>query len=101
MTIRSLPNLDGFLTPVGAPALHDERAWYATDDNTVLGIIVRDRIDNDFGFVVLAQDTVLTEAPSGGYGCVDSAVSHPTIDAAIIALHDAMRRYHGRARPTG
>ena len=40
--IRTLSNLDGYNVPMrGNPSLHEEQAWYATEDDRVLGIVVR------------------------------------------------------------
>jgi len=104
--IRTVPNLDGYDIPLrGDPRLHHEVAWYATVDDRVLGIVVRDRIDNDFGWVVLtrarkpdvALATGVTISPSA-YRCVDMETSHPSLAAATAALHQAMRAAGTRRR---
>jgi hypothetical protein len=34
----------------GNPFLHEEIMWYATEDDQVLGVVIRDRVDNDYGW---------------------------------------------------
>jgi hypothetical protein len=72
-------------------------AWYATTDDRVLGIIVRDRLDDDYGWVVLTRArewhrAVLTNLhiPPEVYRCVDTNTSHPSMVAATEELHRAM-----------
>jgi hypothetical protein len=68
--IKTLENLDAYRTGMrGSPRLHEEMAWYATEDDRVLGIIVRNRIDDDYGWVVLCRATewenvFLTDIPT-------------------------------------
>jgi hypothetical protein len=96
--IKTLTNLDGYRTGMrGFPQLHEETAWYATEDDRVLGIIVRDRIDDDYGSVVLTRATEWEDAfltnlstPPGVYRCVDMNTSHPSVAEAVEALHQAM-----------
>jgi hypothetical protein len=41
--IKTLENLDAYRTGVrGSPRLNEEMAWHATNDDRVLGIIVRE-----------------------------------------------------------
>src|SRR5262245_952608 len=39
--------------------LAEEMAWFATEDEAALGVLIRDRTDNDFGGVVMARDKLL------------------------------------------
>ena len=41
--------------PENYPPFYQELAWYATDDNTVLGVIVYDRLDRDYDWLVLPR----------------------------------------------
>jgi hypothetical protein len=99
MMIKTVPDLNGYdILMRGDPRLHHEVAWYTTVDDRVLGIVVRDRIDNDFGWVVLTRarepDVALATGatiPPSAYRCVDVETSYPSLDAAAAALHQAMR----------
>jgi hypothetical protein len=99
MMIKTVPSLDGYdILMRGDPRLHHEVAWYITVDDRVLGIVVRDRIDNDFGWVVLTRarepDVALATGatiPPSAYRCVDVETSYPSLDAAAAALHQTMR----------
>jgi hypothetical protein len=77
----------------GDRRLHDERVWYATADDRVIGAVVRDRIDDDYGWIMLESDE------DGTYLAVDVATSKPTQDAATTELHAAMRMHHAGTYP--
>jgi hypothetical protein len=73
ITIRTIRKND-FLVPwSGDPQLHEEVEWFAADGDRVLGVIVRDRVDDDYGFVVLSN------ADGGPFPCwaLDSPRSAP------------------------
>jgi hypothetical protein len=70
--------------------LRHELAWYATADDTVLGVV----LDLDEGYSWL----VLTESDQGqGFAAIDTGGSL-TEEDATAALHDAMRLAHGPGR---
>jgi hypothetical protein len=63
------------------------RAWYATDDNTILGVVLSARAsDHRYTWLVLTSEDGLTI----GIGSV-----RPTEEDATAGLHDAMRFAHG------
>jgi hypothetical protein len=62
--------------------------WYATGDDRVLGVVIRDRIDNDFGWVVLMRDRLVFRG-------VDVQTSRLTAELATEELHRAMRKLAG------
>jgi hypothetical protein len=68
----------------GHPDFHEEIMWYATDDDRVLGVVIRDRVDNDYSWVMLLRE--VGEAFKG----VDLATSRPDIETATKELHAAM-----------
>jgi hypothetical protein len=68
------------------PMLQEEIMWYATDDSRLLGVVVRDRQDNDFGWVILAQ------GPGVIYRGIDVATSRATVGIATAQLHAQMHR---------
>jgi len=59
----------------GNPMLHRELAWYATDDDAVIGVSDQD----------------------AGYTTADMGQSLATEDDATAALHDAMRSISGKS----
>jgi hypothetical protein len=91
--IKSVKKNGYFIPMSGDPRLHEELAWYATDDGSVLGVVIRDRIDHDFSWVVLTHSHM-----ADGYCAVDCAASLPSQDAAKEALHSAMERVRVQAR---
>jgi hypothetical protein len=44
-------------------------AWFATADDRLIGALIRDRVDNDYGWVLLARND------TGIYRCIDMAAS--------------------------
>jgi hypothetical protein len=70
-------------------ALHEELEWYAAggDPPPILGLVLRDKVDNDYSWVVLARGANLQ------YQAIDMAVSIPTCERAADALRSAMSRW--------
>ena len=69
----------------GDPRLHEELMWYATDDDRVLGVVIRDRVDNDYSWVLLMQEG------GGVFKGVDLNTSQPDVATATAELHAAMK----------
>jgi hypothetical protein len=63
-----------------------KRAWYATDDNTILGVVVG-LVGDGFTWAVLMES-------DAGLVTSDAGTSLSEEDATA-ALHDAMRLAHG------
>ena len=76
----------------GHPELHRELMWYATDDDTVLGVVVLDLVDKDYSWVVLTEND-----QGSGFTAIDIGASLLTEDDATAALHDAMRSISGKS----
>jgi hypothetical protein len=82
----------------GHPGLHQELAWFATDDDRVLGVVLRDRVDNDFSWVLMAHVDLIGrddyepdyETSASGFRTVTLTVSRPTQAVATKELHEAM-----------
>ena len=72
--------------PENYPPFYQELAWYATDDNTVLGVIVYDRLDRDYDWLVLTEND---QRP--GYTAIDFGHSLTNEALATQALHSAMQ----------
>ena len=74
------------------PRLHRELMWYASEDDTVLGVVVLDLVDKDYSWVVLTEND---QGP--GFSAIDLGTSLPSEDDATAALHDAMRSIRGKS----
>jgi hypothetical protein len=74
----------GICSPQQHHAVYEEMAWFALGNN-VLGGLIRDCIDNDYGGIVLTPDDL------GRYRFVDVVHSFPTPDEATVRLYAAMR----------
>jgi hypothetical protein len=68
---------------VGA-LITEEKEWYASSPPVTLGAILLDRIDDDWGFVVLSPDE------HGDFRAVDTGAIFKDIDSARDALRIAM-----------
>jgi hypothetical protein len=75
-----------FNIPDEMAAAWHERAWYATDDNTILGVVLSARAGDRYSWLVLTGEDGLAI----GIGLV-----RRTEEDATAALHDAMRFAHG------
>lgn len=65
----------------------EEREWYSDQDENVLGIVLLDKIDHDWSYVVLGRDELAR------FSAIHQDVSYPTVDKAREALHTQMLEY--------
>ena len=73
--------------------LHRELAWYATDDDAVIGVVILDLAYKDYSWAMLTQSD-----QAAGYTTADMGQSPlPTEEDATAALHDAMRSISGKS----
>lgn len=87
--IKPVADPSAYRVPLGNPGLHQELAWFATVDDRILGVLVRDVIDQDFGWVALAQDHVIDR-----YRAIDLVTSwSSSAEAALEELQCAMRKW--------
>lgn len=91
--IRPLPRdkFDAYVAATRLPG-HEvfarEMAWFATAGDKVIGAVVTDTTDHDWGYVVMSR----LPSPGQGYQFVDAACSFPTREKATEALTQAMWR---------
>jgi len=69
----------GFAVPDPNP-ISEEHGWFSDETGTFLGVIIRDKIDNDWGYVVLARDQYFQ------FRAIKVESSLPTRDQARIEL---------------
>jgi hypothetical protein len=74
----------GHLRSRGADRMYDEVSWLATIDRKVLGLVIRDRYDGDFGWVLFLRH-------GATYETVDVDHNLPTAAAALGAVQARMR----------
>ncbi len=72
----------GFIVPPNP--IGEEHGWYADDTGSFLGILVRDKIDNDWVYVVLARDEYFQ------FRAIETECSFSSRDAARIKLQVKM-----------
>jgi len=78
LTFSKLPSVELFV---------EEREWYADQDENVLGVLVWDKHDHDWGYVVLGRDERAL------FRAIDQGVSHPNADTARRELHLKLSYY--------
>ncbi|MFY8210800.1 MAG: hypothetical protein ACOVOE_16025 [Caulobacter sp.] len=83
---RRFDALAGYTRVPQILALIEERAWYATSDERLLGVVTQDREDHDFGWVVLARDERLR------YRGMDQNACLASFEAAREQMFTAMAR---------
>jgi hypothetical protein len=63
----------------------EEIEWYATSDERLIGMLARDRIDNDFSWVILGRDE------RRRFRAIDLNSSLPTQDVARRQLFEKLK----------
>jgi hypothetical protein len=69
-----------------AMATIEERAWFVDTAKNLLGIVMLDKTDNDWGYVVQARDQ------NGNFRAIDHDVSIKSEDAARDTLMNKMQK---------
>lgn len=73
-----------------AAYVSEELAWYANAEETLVGVLLRDTIDNDYAAVVLGRDE------AGAFRAIDTRASFPTQQEGAAWLRAAIRWHTGR-----
>ena len=71
----------------GTKFFGEEREWYADENENVLGVVILDRTDQDWSYVVLGRDEVAR------FRAIDQAINYQTDAEARIAAHRKMEEY--------
>lgn len=72
-----------------AAYVSEEISWWASSDESVLGVVILDTVDNDFLGIVLGRDEV------GKFRAFDISESFETVEKAETWLHRAVK-WHSR-----
>jgi hypothetical protein len=68
--------------------LYEELMWFATADDRLLGMILRDKMDADYSWLVFARSR------QNQYRAIDLGVSVATLAIAEHKLADALERWN-------
>jgi hypothetical protein len=60
----------------------EERSYWSDTQERVLGLVFRDKVDNDFGWILFARDKI------GRFRCADLKVSLDSETYAVVALRE-------------
>jgi len=96
--IKELTSLDIYGIPWrGNKLFHKELAFFATENDLVLGVVALDRVDKDYSWVLIAHKSIVTpqfgnQVSDSGYSLVNFRVSRQTQATATRELHTAMER---------
>ncbi|MEM5515580.1 hypothetical protein WNY37_01375 [Henriciella sp. AS95] len=88
MDLRRFDALASYARNPYVRLISDELAWYSTPDEKLLGVLLHDKVDFDFTWVVFARDEVFR------YRAVDVNASLPTFEAAYNELIDRLGALH-------
>ncbi|MDR3426078.1 hypothetical protein [Silvimonas sp.] len=77
---RRFDAIAGYIRSPRIVMLVQEAGWFATDGDRLLGLIIWDRFDHDYGWVVLGRDRCER------FRAIDQAVSLLSFTAAHSAL---------------
>jgi len=69
-----------------------ELGWFANEDESIIGVLLLDVVDDDYAAVVLARDE------NGAYRAIDVESSIDTKGNAVTWLHGAMRWHTGTGK---
>src|SRR5579883_985308 len=70
--------------------LSEELEWYEHNNGKLLGVLIRDRIDDDFGGIVMGRDECRR------FRCVDVTSFHETTDQALRSLFKGIEDFSTR-----
>jgi hypothetical protein len=70
--------------------LHEEQGWFADETGSFLGAVVRDKVDGDWGYVVLARDAKFR------FRAIEAESSLPSRDQARMTLQMTIARLLSR-----
>lgn len=72
-----------------AAYVSDELGWYTNEDESVIGVLLLDTVDDDFAAVAMARDE------NGAYRAIDVESSIESKNEALEWLHGAMKWHTG------
>jgi hypothetical protein len=75
-----------------AAYVSEEIGWFSNEVETVIGVLLKDTVDNDYAAVVLGRDE------GGAFRAFDQAASFPTQEEAGLWLEGAIRWHTGRGK---
>ena len=94
MSIKAIsePRFDAlcFMRRPNSKIIGEEREWYSDDNENVLGVMIFDRADKDWLYIVLGRDEVAR------FRHIDSEINYKTDAEARNALHRKMEEYSRR-----
>lgn len=73
LTVRRFNSLGGYARDPGTLTWLEEVEWFATGDERLLGVLVRDRTDNDWGWIILGHDERLRFRAIDVNSCLSTA----------------------------
>jgi ribosomal protein L30/L7E len=87
---RRFDALAGYARKPEFALIAEETEWYASRDERVIGMLVCDCVDNDFGWIVLGRDERLR------FRAIDANSSLPTADEARRDLFEHMKEQYAK-----
>lgn len=69
----------GFVIADSNPFI-DEQGWFSDESNSFLGVITRDKVDYDWGYVILARDEYFQ------FRAISTEIEYPTRESVLLDL---------------
>ena len=82
--------LAGYIRNPGTILFIEELEWHSTTDERVIGLLVRDRVDHDYGRIILGRDERLR------FRAINVETGLATPDIARESLFAQMKKEHGK-----
>jgi len=77
--------LAGYARSPAAAYMSQELGWYSNEDESIIGILLLDTIDDDYVSIILAKDE------GGRFRAFETECSFPDKDSALIWIRNAIR----------
>jgi hypothetical protein len=90
LSSRRFNALGGYARNPATVQFIEEMEWHATGDERLLGMLVRDLNDNDFGWIILGRDERLR------FRAIDVNSSLPSLDIARDELFQRMEEHYAQ-----
>lgn len=91
MSVKAIsqPRFDAlcFMRHPNSQIIGEEREWYSDENENVFGVLIFDRLDKDWLYIVLGRDEVAR------FRYIDSEINYRTDADARTALHRKMEEY--------
>jgi ribosomal protein L30 len=91
LSLRRFNALAGYIRNPATILIFEELGWYASSDERVIGMLVRDHADDDYGWIILGRDERLR------FRAIDVNSSLEDIETARRELIARLKEWHAKS----